>query len=146
MSLQTPTTIRAWQWKLISQGEETSRPEGVIAGHPHKAADHCGPCGEFRRQLHRSPDDPRRKGALPGPDPRTASKSTARVGSGQQKIRNTCRITEVEKWWHDPQSSEQKPGVDASPHNAEILRELISGASRRIGNYQCKSATMATDV
>ena len=25
MSLQTPTTIRARQWKLISQGEDTSR-------------------------------------------------------------------------------------------------------------------------
>ena len=27
MSLQTPTTIRARQWKLISQGEDTSRAE-----------------------------------------------------------------------------------------------------------------------
>src|SRR5262249_13586370 len=26
MSLQTPTTIRARQWKLISQGEDASRP------------------------------------------------------------------------------------------------------------------------
>jgi hypothetical protein len=25
MSLQTPTTIRACQWKLIPQGEDTSR-------------------------------------------------------------------------------------------------------------------------
>ena len=26
MSLQTPTTIRARQWKLMSQGEDASRP------------------------------------------------------------------------------------------------------------------------
>ena len=30
MSLQTPTTIRTRQWKLISQGEDTSRA-GVLS-------------------------------------------------------------------------------------------------------------------
>jgi hypothetical protein len=50
MSLQTPTTIRARQWKLISQGEDTLRAEGVIAGRQHYAADHRGPCGEANRK------------------------------------------------------------------------------------------------
>jgi len=50
MSLQTPTTIRARQWKLMSQGEDASRPRVSSLDTSIKRPTIVVSCGEANRK------------------------------------------------------------------------------------------------